>query len=199
MDDINTKLYDKNLVMNEAKSFKASPDYKCQFLLYNDINIKLIPYQDKTIHLSEKKDNDKVKKRKQKKNATLLYINMMLLGLNEAIAINELRKFKFRNQKYPLHDIVRSQTHHVIPMESYDYVKQIDKNINLNDGRNGIILPYKDNAIFNFAKGSPHKGSHPNYTKEVERRIATSKSEDELWAIVDVLKWELYEEKIELN
>lgn len=187
MGDIANSLYTEDLLLEKAKSFKIRSDYRCQFLCKGDLCIDNIDYQNDFYATSKTG------------NATILYVNMVILGLSEIIAINERLIYKIGKKDTSFSKIHRSPTHHVIPMElrNASIIKKLD--ICLNDGRNGIILPHGNNRTLNFATGAPHSGSHPEYTKKVERRIANCQNEDELWAIVDGLKWELYEDKIELN
>lgn len=188
MEKFEETLYNDNVLSENANSFKLNAVYRYQFLCKADVCRKNINYQNKYYSNT------------QTGNATILYANMVILGLSEIIAINERLIFKIGKQNHPFSKYHRSPTHHVIPIELQNnkVIKELHQ-IHLNDGRNGIILPHNKNSNYNFANGTPHCGSHPNYTNEVQRRITNCKNEDELWAIVDGLKWELYENKLKLN
>ena len=74
-----------------------SDKHQYQYLLKSDLWAENISYQNKKID----EGNDE-----ETNNAKILYENMMLLGLNEKIAINERLKFRLRRKKTKLYKIV---------------------------------------------------------------------------------------------
>ena len=174
----------KETIQEAAKEFKKTSCYKCQFLLSNKINTKLIPYQD-TYRTSRKED------------AHRLYDNMVLLGLKEDIRYQAWLKFQFEEI-----GITRSPTHHIIPTSLFDdtihqLLESKGINIDINDTRNGIILPPKKNSTEHFTKGISHALiHHPKHYGQYKQQIMTVinsiSTESELWEALDHIKEQLY-------
>ena len=133
---------------------------------------------------------DKVAKQQigQKPDASTLYNNMVILGLPEDITIMEKKVYKLQST-----DIHRTKTHHIISATSPSAAKSREKlkefDIDINDGRNGILLP--DNKG-HFAKGSKHGKSSNEYDNAVYERIKDCTTKEDLLNRLDEIKNDLY-------
>lgn len=172
------KKISKEEIQKAAEAFRKNARTCYQFLRSDKIIRENIEFQD----LDHNEGDTKT-----------LYINMVLLGLDEAIAFEEKHKYHFKDN-----GLKRSQTHHVIPKSMKDMVQKY--NIHVDDGRNGIILPHQDNCECNFAIGVVHGRKHcRTYNDEIKERISNCKTADEVWAVVDIIKQELYDHKLFLQ
>lgn len=176
-------------IKDAAASFKKASHYTCQYLHTDDVKKENIPYQESY----------------WENNANTLYINMRLLGLSDEIWVNERLKCGFSNQQTIHCQTDRSPTHHIIPVCLSSRVNKILEpkgfNININDGRNGIILPPTKDSKINFAQGVAHETIHNDnkvYNNYIITMIANVSTESELWEALNPIKKQLYDGTFQL-
>ena len=167
-----TTLANKSTILKEAANFRANGSWSLQFVKSNDIPTEQIFKQ--TIGKEAK--------------ASTLYNNMVKLGLPEDIAKTEYNVFKLQ-----LTSFRRTQAHHIVSGNSAAAKESraiLDKfGIDINDGRNGILLP---NNKAHFAKGSKHGTSTVEYDNAVYERIKNCSTKEELLNKLDEIKNDLY-------
>ena len=171
-------------ILRMAKDFRSNSNYKCQYLLSSDIKCDNIKFQDLS----------------QGGNTWTLYNNMLILGVNDEIWINEYLICRFRKKKTLNNNFIRSQTHHVVPKSLIGVSSiQLDLKTIIDDGRNGIILPTTTNCAYNFALGTAHGNHSTDYDNKIREEISGCTRIEELWPLLDTIKTELYEGKRPLH
>jgi hypothetical protein len=166
-------------ILTMARDFRNSQNYnyKCQYLLSNDIITANTDYQDLS----------------QGGNTWTLYNNMLILGVSDEIWIYEYLICGFRKRKTETSKYIRSQTHHVIPKSLIgDCSINIDLKSIIDDGRNGIILPTTTNCEYNFALGTAHGNHSSDYDSKIRKIISGCKCVEELWPLLDSIKSDLF-------
>lgn len=165
-------LASKSKILKAAAEFRKNGTWNLQYVKSNAIPLEKISEQ--------KLGKDPV--------ASILYDNMLTLGLPEDIANEEYNVFKLQKTLFR-----RTQAHHIISgnspaaEESRTLLKKFG--IDINDGRNGILLP---NNKAHFAKGSKHGTSTTEYDKAVYERIKNCSTKEDLLNKLDEIKSDLY-------
>ncbi|MBQ4408475.1 MAG: AHH domain-containing protein [Bacteroidales bacterium] len=162
----------KSKILKAAAEFRQNGTWSLQYVKSNDIPL------------------DKISKQKlgNKAVAGILYDNMVTLGLPEDIAKTEYNVFQLQKTLFR-----RTQAHHIIsgnsPAADESRILLKKFGIDINDGRNGILLP---NNKAHFAKGSKHGTSTTEYDKAVYERIKNCSTKEELLKTLDEIKNDLY-------
>lgn len=162
----------KSKILKAAADFRKNGTWNLQYVKSNDIPL----------------DKISVQKLGKEAVASILYDNMVTLGLPEDIAKTEYNVFQLQKTLFR-----RTQAHHIISgkspaaEESRKILKKFG--IDINDGRNGILLP---NNKAHFAKGSKHGTSTTEYDKTVYGRIKDCSTKEELLDKLDEIKNDLY-------
>lgn len=91
----------------------------------------------------------------------------------------------------------KNQAHHIIGNSTPKAAETLKKyGININDPMNGIFLPYNGNSGL---KGTVHNGGHTaDYYDYVENLFLNCKSKQDCYEVLDKIKSDLYNGKIEL-
>ena len=166
----------KKDVLKAARVYRKQLNWKAQYVLSDDVPSETILTQT----FGKAKDG------------TVLFNNMKKLGVSNEIPELEQKTFNITGVS-PSHHIVGGKT--IYADESRKIFAKY--NIDINDGRNGIVLP---NGEQNFARGTIHSGSHSEeYEKMVYERIKNCSSEKELWSAIDDIKKGLFNGTIKLN
>lgn len=94
-------------------------------------------------------------------------------------------------------DNTQNQAHHIIGNETPKAAAILQKyGIDINDPMNGIFLPSSGNSGL---KGTVHKGRHKqDYYNYVENLFLNCKSKEDCYEVLDKIKSDLYNGKIEL-
>lgn len=166
----------RNTILKEAKRFRESCSPDLQFVSSYDVLTNRIMEQKLGLQPS----------------APILYSNMVKLGLPETIAKTEYDQFELQKTIFQ-----RVNAHHIVSGNSPAAQKSREifakYGLDINDGRNGILLP---NNKANFARGSKHGTSTVDYDNEVYDRIKYSTSQEDLVEALDEIKQDLYEGKL---
>lgn len=159
-------------IYKTASEFRKNGTWNLQYVKWHNIPMDKVSTQ----HIGKRA------------NAKTLYINMVILGMPEDITIIEKKVYKLQST-----DIRRTKTHHIISgtSKAAEKSREILKkfNIDINDGRNGILLP--DNKG-HFAKGSKHGTSTIDYDNAVYERIKNCTTKEDLLNELDKIKDDLY-------
>ncbi len=167
---------DEKAILKAARVYRQQLNWRAQYVKADEVPIDKIQTQA----FGKPKD------------ATTLFKNMKKLGVSNEIPDQEQNIFKI---------IGVSPSHHIVGGRS-EYANESRKifetfKIDINDGRNGIVLP---NNILNFARGTKHSGSHSEeYEKYVYEQIKNCKSEQEIWKEIDKIKGGLFNGTVQLN
>ncbi len=164
------------LIIKEASQFRKYSTYECQFIKNLNLSNDIIASQ--TFGYEGR--------------AGILFRNMIKLGMSDEIWHKENVYRAFYKQACLTH----SQAHHVIPSSSEKCRKILQKfKIDINDGRNGIILPMDK---LNFAKGSLHGKNTKEYEEYVYKQIKNCKSQKAVFDKLDEIKMGLYNGEIRI-
>lgn len=164
------------LVLQDATQFRKVASYECQF-------VKNARFSDEILKSQILGEEGK---------AGILYKNMLKLGMTDEIWQHESQLKAFYKEAC----IKRSATHHIVPVKNEKCRKILQKyKIDINDGRNGIILPMDK---LNYAKGSLHGSNTKEYEEFIYKQIKNCKSQKAIFAKIDEIKEGLYNGEIKI-